>query len=200
LVVGAAARALDRRCPPLLAGEVSDMWTAPENDPRSFGNPRGEKATYREYLSNYRLTVEMKCEGLDAEQLASRSVPPSTLSLLGLVRHLAQVENHWFQRVLQGRLDAPRIYKREDDRDWDFTGAIADSAVVADAFATWKAEIGKAEQWLDPLDEADLGREVRVHEDAVAIRDVLVHVIEEYARHAGHADLLRECIDGRTGQ
>ena len=68
----------------------------------------------------------MKCDGLDAEQLARRSVPPSTLSLLGLVRHLAQVENHWFQRVLQERTDAPRLYKREDEPDWDFRGAIPD--------------------------------------------------------------------------
>lgn len=176
------------------------MWTTREVDPRSYGNPIGEKATYQEYLGNYRLTVEMKCEGLDAEQLARRPVPPSTLSLLGLVRHLAQVENHWFQRVLQGRTDGPRLYKRDDDHDWDFTGAGPDPAVVEDAFATWKAEIVKADEWLDALEEADLGREVPVGDGTVATRDVLVHLIEEYARHAGHADLLRECIDGRTGQ
>jgi uncharacterized damage-inducible protein DinB len=179
---------------------MSDMWTTPEEDPRTAGNPVGELATYREYLTNYRLTIEMKCGGLDAEQLARRSVPPSTLSLLGLVRHLAQVENHWFERVLQGRTDGPRLYKREDDRDWDFTGATADPDVVSDAFASWKAEIAKAEAWLDDLDEADLAREVPLHGESVSTRDVLVHVIEEYARHAGHADLLRECIDGRTGQ
>ncbi|MEO8328756.1 MAG: DUF664 domain-containing protein, partial [Candidatus Nanopelagicales bacterium] len=77
---------------------MSNSWTSPEHDPRTYGNPVGEKATYWEYLRNYRLTIEMKCEGLDADQLAQRSVPPSTLSLLGLVRHLAQMENHWFQR------------------------------------------------------------------------------------------------------
>jgi uncharacterized damage-inducible protein DinB len=180
---------------------MSDMWIAPEDDPRTAGNPVGEKATYREYLDNYRLTIEMKCDGLDADQLARRSVRPSTLSLLGLVRHLAQVENHWFQRVLQGRTDAPRLYKREDEPDWDFLGATPDAAVVKDAFATWKAEIAKANEWLDVLEEADLGREVPLGDsDTVAHRDVLVHVIEEYARHAGHADLLRECLDGRTGQ
>jgi uncharacterized damage-inducible protein DinB len=179
---------------------VTNMWTSPEDDPRTYGNPVGEKATYREYLANYRLTIEMKCQGLDAEQLALRSVPPSALSLLGLVRHLAQVENHWFQRVLQGRVDVPRLYKRPDDRDWDFTGAVADPAVVDDAFATWKAEIAKADEWLDAVDEADLGAEVPIEGDTVSPRDVLVHVIEEYARHAGHADLLREAIDGRTGQ
>lgn len=183
-----------------LGWPMSDMWTAPEDDPRSYGNPVGEKATYREYLSNYRLTIEMKCEGLDASQLAARSVSPSTLSLLGLVRHLAQVENHWFWRVLQGRADGPRLYKREDDADWDFNGAVADPGVVQDAFATWKAEVARADEWLDALAEDSLGREVPHGDGTVATRDVLVHVIEEYARHAGHADLLRECIDGRTGQ
>jgi uncharacterized damage-inducible protein DinB len=176
------------------------MWTDPQNDPRTYGNPVGELATYREYLGNYRLTVEMKCEGLDAEQLARRSVPPSTLSLLGLVRHLAQMENHWFQRVLQARTDVPRLYKREDNLDWDFEGAAPDPAVVEDAFATWKAEIAKADEWLDDCTESDLGTEVEYDHGTVAPRDVIVHVIEEYARHAGHADLLRECIDGRTGQ
>ena len=177
------------------------MWVDPAADPRTYGNPEGEKATVREYLGNYRLTIEMKCSGLDAEQLARRSVPPSTLSLLGLVRHLAQVENHWFQRVLQGRSDGPRLYKREDDRDWDFNGAVDDQAVVDDAFATWKTEIAQAEEWFDTvLTENGLGREVPHHDGTVSVRDVLVHVIEEYARHAGHADLLREAIDGRTGQ
>jgi len=178
---------------------VSDLWTEPENDPRSFGNPVGEKATYREYLSNYRLTIGLKCEGLDADQLAARSVPPSALSLLGLVRHLAQMEHHWFQRVLQGRADEPQLYKVKDDRDRDFTGASADPAVVSEAFATWKSVIANAEEWLDALAETDLGREVPFGDGTVSVRDTLVHVIEEYARHAGHADLLRECIDGRTG-
>jgi uncharacterized damage-inducible protein DinB len=180
---------------------MSDMWAAPEDDPRTAGNPVGEKATYREYLVNYRLTIGMKCEGLDPDQLARRSVPPSTLSLLGLVRHLAQVENHWFQRVLQGRTDGPRLYKREDDRDWDFNGAVAEPAVVDDAFATWQSEIALAEEWFDTvLAEDGLAVEMPVHDGTVSVRDVLVHVIEEYARHAGHADLLREAIDGRTGQ
>ena len=179
---------------------MSDMWTDPENDPRTYGNPVGELATYREYLDNYRLTIRLKCEGLDPEQLVRRSVPPSSLSLLGLVRHLAQMENHWFQRVLQGRTAAPRLYKREDDPDADFGGAAPEPAIVRDAFETWASEIAKADDWLDALGEDDLGMEVPFGDDAVSVRDVLVHVIEEYARHAGHADLLRECIDGRTGQ
>ncbi len=179
---------------------MSDRWTEPENDPRTYADPVGELATLREYLANYRLTVEMKCEDLDADQLARRSVPPSSLSLLGLVRHLAQVENHWFVRVLQGRDDGPRLYKSDDDPDADFHGASPDPAVVTEAFATWKDEIAGAEAWLDGLTEGDLGRGVPHHHGVIGVRDVLVHVIEEYARHAGHADLLRECIDGRTGQ
>ena len=179
---------------------MSDMWVDPADDPRTYGNPKGERATLREYLTNYRLTLDLKCGGLDAEQLARRSVPPSTMSLLGLVRHIAQMENHWFQRVLQGKTDGPRLFKRDDDPDADFNGAVADPAVVEEAFAAWKAEIAAADEWLDALGEDDLGREVPFDDDTVNVRDVLVHVIEEYARHAGHADLLRECIDGRTGQ
>ncbi|MET8352010.1 MULTISPECIES: DinB family protein [unclassified Micromonospora] len=179
---------------------MSDMWVDPTDDPRTYGNPKGEKATLQEYLRNYRLTLDMKCAGLDAEQLARRSVPPSTMSLLGLIRHLAKVENQWFQRVLRGRTDQPRLFSRDDDRDADFTDAVADPAVVEEAFATWKAEIAAADEWLDALDEDDLGREVPIGDDTVSVRDVLVHMIEEYARHVGHADLLRECVDGRTGQ
>lgn len=179
---------------------MSDMWTVPELDPRTYANPVGELATYREYLTNYRLTIELKCQDLDAEQLARRSVPPSTLSLLGLVRHLVGVENHWFHRVLDGNPDDEAIYLTPEDRDADFNGAVADDAVVADAFTTWKAEIERSDGWLDALDESRLGETVPHRDGTVSVRDVLVHLIEEYARHAGHADLLRECIDGRTGQ
>ena len=102
------------------------------------------------------------------------------------------MEDHWFQRVLQRRVDPPRLCKRADDPDSDFSGATCDPAVVKDASATWKAEMAKADEWLDALNEADLGREVPIDAGTVAPRDVLVHVIEEYERHAGHAELLRE--------
>lgn len=117
-----------------------------------------------------------------------------------MIRHLAQVENHWFQRVLQGRTERPRLFRREDDKDADFNGAVADPIVVEEAFATWKAEIAAADEWLDALDADDLGRQVPLDDGSVSVRDVVVHVVEEYARHAGHADLLRESIDGRAGQ
>ena len=101
----------------------SDMWLDPEDqDPRTTGNPQGEKATYVEYLANYRLTLGLKCDGLTPEQLATRSVPPSTMSLLGLVRHMARVENSWFQRVAQAS-GQDRIYWSAEDDDLDFNAA-----------------------------------------------------------------------------
>jgi uncharacterized damage-inducible protein DinB len=175
-----------------------DMWVDPEDDPRENGEqPVGEKDTVWDYLRRYRLTLEMKCADLDAMQLAQRSVPPSTLSLLGLVRHLAKVEHHWFRRVLQGQ-DVPRLYRSETDHDLDFNGAVADPAVVEDAWASWRREVAAADAWL--AGDVAMDAEVPHGDDTVAVRDILVHLVEEYARHVGHADLLRECIDGRTGQ
>jgi uncharacterized damage-inducible protein DinB len=181
---------------------MSDTWLPEDQDPRTYGNPQGEKATYVEYLANYRLTLRMKCDGLSPEQLATRSVPPSTMSLLGLVRHMARVENNWFQRVALAN-GQDRIYWSAEDGDLDFNGAQPTQECVDDAFASWQREIGAAEEWFAGVDEADLGREVPIPghpEDVVSIRDLVVHMIEEYARHCGHADLLRETIDGRTGQ
>ena len=175
------------------------MWTRPEDDPRPEGSPEGELATIREYLSHYRLTLGMKCEGLTPEQLATRSVPPSTLSLLGLVRHMAAVEHSWFHRVLQGHLDVPRLYRTAEDRDLDFNGAVGEPDVVDDAFACWREQIADADQWLDGV--SDLAARVPLADgEQASVRDILIHMVEEYARHCGHADLLRECIDGRTGQ
>ncbi len=179
---------------------MSDMWTEPENDPRPDASPSGELATVREYLTRYRMTLEMKCEGLDAEQLARRSVPPSTLSLLGLVRHMAVVEQYWFHHVLrQLPVDEP-LYSDDDDRDFEFTTATGDPAMVEDSFAAWRREVRAADDWLDTLAPEDLDATVSRRDEEIPVRDVLVHMVEEYARHVGHADLLRECIDGRTGQ
>ena len=180
---------------------MADMFVAPDVDPRTYGNPQGEKATYVEYLRNYRLTLGLKCEGLTPEQLAARSVPPSTMSLLGLMRHLAMVEHNWFQIVAQATGE-DRLFKRHDDNDWEFNGALGTQECVEEAFSVWQGEIGKAEQWLSGVPEEDLGRELTFRDgtETVSIRDLLVHMIEEYARHCGHADLLRECVDGRVGQ
>jgi uncharacterized damage-inducible protein DinB len=175
------------------------MWAKPEDDPRVARKPVGELATIRDYLLNYRLTLGMKCEGLSPEQLATQSVPPSTMSLLGLVRHMARVEHNWFHRSLQGNRDVPRLFWSEDDHDLDFNGAVGDPAVVEEAFAEWRAQIAAADEWLDG--QIDLGSmALTPRGEETSVREVLIHMIEEYARHCGHADLLRECIDGRTGQ
>ncbi|MGE9807554.1 DinB family protein [Janibacter sp. G1551] len=174
------------------------MWTDPSSDPRTeIPQGRGERAVLAEYLDRYRMTFELKCEGLAPEQLATRSVPPSTVSLLGLVRHLARVEHSWTRRVLEGRGDLSRLYRTDADPDLDFHGAKGDEATVADAWSTWHGEVAHAREVYAGL---DLDEPVDVHGEEVETRDIIVHLIEEYARHCGHADLLRECIDGRTGQ
>jgi len=176
----------------------SGLWTDPGSDPRTaIDYGRGEKAVLATYLDHYRLTFELKCADLSAVQLATRSVPPSTLSLLGLVRHLARVEHSWTRRVLEGHIDLPRLYRTEEDPDLDFNEAVADDAVVADAWESWRRESAHAREVYATLDLDGL---VDVHGEPTEVRDIIVHLVEEYARHVGHADLLRECIDGRTGQ
>jgi uncharacterized damage-inducible protein DinB len=172
-----------------------DMWVDPDDDPRETGAETvGERATLLDYLRRYRLTLELKCAELDPEQLARRSVPPSTMSLLGLIRHLAEMERHWFRRALAGQ-EAPRRYCSDLDRDGDFNGAVGEPEVVEDAWRAWRTEVAFAEQFV--ANTAELGAPGA---SGVPLRDVLVHLIEEYARHCGHADLLRERIDGRVGQ
>jgi hypothetical protein len=173
------------------------MWLDPEVDPRDFSPTRGERANVLAYLRNYRISFELKCQGLDADQLARRSVPPSSLSLLGLIRHLAMMEHHWSVRVLQG-VDVLQLYKTPEDRDFEFTGAVADAGVVAEAWDTWRRVAAEADAFYDQ--DLDWGRLLDDDGEQYEVRDVMVHLVEEYARHLGHADLLRECIDGRTGQ
>ncbi|MER7378208.1 DinB family protein [Streptomyces lanatus] len=174
-----------------------DMWVGPAEDPRSDGGYVGELATLVGYLSDQRLTFEMKCADLDAEAMARRSVPPSNLSLLGLLRHLAGVEQGWFRRVMAGQ-DVPRHYRTEADPNGDFDGAVPDPAVVAEAWATWRSEVAFAERFVDEAPSLDIiGNGA---DEPIALRELLVHMIEEYARHNGHADFLRERIDGRVGQ
>jgi uncharacterized damage-inducible protein DinB len=181
-------------------GAAYGMWMDMALDPRiaKWAEPEGERATLLEYVRRYRLTMEMKCADLDAAQLASRSVPPSTMSLLGLIRHMADVERHWFRRVM-AQSDAPYLYWSQDVPDADWAGAAADPALVDDAWRAWRAEVAFADKFV--ADSPDLG--VKGSEpdgSSPALRSVLVHIIEEYARHCGHADLLRERIDGRIGQ
>ncbi len=112
------------------AGPGSDMWMDAAQDPRFAAGTKleGERATLLDYLRAYRLTMEMKCAGLDPAQLARRSVPPSAMSLLGLIRHMADVERNWFRRVM-AQADAPPLYWSEDLADADWAGAVAAPAV-----------------------------------------------------------------------
>ncbi len=171
-----------------------DMWADPNDDPRNSegASPDGELATLDDFLTNYRMTLRMKCEGLTPEQLARRSVPPSTMSLLGMLRHLAEVERDWRNWITDGD-PLPKLY---GERDADFTGAVADQAVVDAAYADLEREQAATDAAL--AEHPDLG--ARVGKEDIAVRELLVHRIEEYARHCGHADLLRECVDGRVGQ
>jgi uncharacterized damage-inducible protein DinB len=148
------------------------------------------------FLDFHRATFEWKCAGLSDDQLAQRAVPPSTMSLLGLARHLADVESVWSGRV-SGSVPAPRYYSAADP-DGDFDGAVADPRVVADGFASWRAAVAGAREVAarTPLDATF----VHPRDGATSLRWVLIHLIEEYARHNGHADLLRERIDGATGE
>ncbi len=176
------------------ASVYPDMWADPDEDPRDSDgvSPDGELATLQDYLRHYRLTLQMKCEGLDAEKLARRSVPPSTMSLLGLLSHLAEVERDWRNWILPGD-PAPKLYGA---RDADFEGAAAEQALVEGAFADLAREQAATDAVLAGY--PDLG--ARVGQKGIAVRELWVHRIEEYARHCGHADLLRERIDGRVGQ
>ncbi len=176
------------------ASVYPDMWADPGEDPRSSDgvSPDGELATLQDYLRNYRLTLEMKCQGLDPGRLARRSVPPSTMSLLGLLRHLAEVERDWRNWIVPGD-PAPRLYGAGDAA---FEGAVAEQALAEGAFADLAREQAATDAVLAGY--PDLG--TRAGRDGIAVRELWVHRIEEYARHCGHADLLRECIDGRVGQ
>jgi hypothetical protein len=176
-----------------------------DEDPREhlprLGDERGTLATS---LRKQRLTLERKCEGLDAEAMARRSVEPSTMSLLGLVRHLAEVERANF-RVLMAGQDVPRLYCTAADPDGDFTGAVPDPRVVAEAWGTWRAEADFATRFLDAAPSLDVTADDPLNQHGsgggpISLRETLIGAIEEYSRHLGHADLLRERIDGRLGQ
>ena len=150
------------------------------------------------WLEHHRAILLWKCEGLTDEQLRRRSVPPSTMSLLGLIRHMTDVERGWFQQVLLGE-DAPDLYSTPDDRDGDFNGV--DEADVAAAFSAFEAECDASRQAVAAAPDLDvLSKEGSSRTgEQFSLRWILTHMIEEYARHNGHADLLRETVDGTTG-
>ncbi|MGV9880531.1 DinB family protein [Streptomyces sp. NPDC003006] len=155
----------------------------------------GERASLTAFLQYQRETLAMKCAGLTAEQLKERAVPPSDMSLLGLVRHLAEVERSWFSNVLNGEATAAHWTGRLPGEYADFDVADADPD---EAFEIWHAECARSRAIVDALASLDVTVDIRG--DAYSLRYILTHMIEEYARHNGHADLLRERIDGATGE
>lgn len=148
------------------------------------------------FLDFQRDTLAWKCEGLTDTQLSHAAVEPSPLSLLGLVRHLADVERDWFRRGIAGEQAPPR-YEHDDDLDADFTEARADTR--ENAFAVWRQEIARAREIIaeHELDETVTHPRTGYRH---TVRWILLHMVEEYSRHNGHADLLRERIDGATGR
>lgn len=168
------------------------MTADPRISPPLFGS---ERETLRAFLDYQRATLAMKCEGLDDEQLKDTSMPPSTLSLLGLVRHMAEVERAWFRRVFEDG-EAPMVWSDKID----FQAAYdASRSTRAEAFAAWEAEVETSRRIEREAASLELaGHQPRWGED-VSLRMVMVHVLLEYGRHNGHADFLREGVDGTVG-
>jgi hypothetical protein len=154
-----------------------------------------ELTTLTTFLDFNRETLALKCDGLTPEQLRERAVPPSSLSLLGLVRHMAEVERNWFRPVLAGE-EMRTIFA--PDMDWEVAFSEVETAAPDDAFEIWRAECDNSRA----LVAAHPSLETRGFRGGhwFSLRWVLTHMIEEYARHNGHADLLRERLDGVTGE
>jgi uncharacterized damage-inducible protein DinB len=170
-------------------------WTAPQIARQKVPYAAGERQMLEAWLDFHRHTLLSKCSGLTAEQLRQRAAPPSNLSLLGLIRHMAEVERGWFRRRVAGQ-DVGFLYSSDADPDGEFDHV--DTADAEQDFAAYGREIELARQ-------AAAGRDLdatffHTHRNTqISVRWVYIHMIEEYARHNGHADLLRERIDGATG-
>ncbi|MDX2700557.1 DinB family protein [Streptomyces ipomoeae] len=156
-----------------------------------------ERSMLEGWLDYHRETLAIKCAGLDDAQLRTASVPPSELSLMGLVRHMAEVERIWFRKVLVADEQGP-LYFSDADPDGEFH--LTERDTWAEAYATWQTEIEVARRNAArfALDDISKGVHKRTGQ-APSLRWIYTHMIEEYARHNGHADLLRERIDGATG-
>jgi uncharacterized damage-inducible protein DinB len=155
-----------------------------------------ERTTLESWLDFYRATLAAKCEGLTDEQLRTASVPPSQLTLLGLVQHMAEVERNWFRRVLLSE-PVPAIYDPVADTSGHDGGFdLADDATLESARTIWDDEIAQARA---NCAGRDLDQTSPFMGGQVTLRWIYTHMTAEYARHAGHADLIRERIDGATG-
>lgn len=155
-----------------------------------------ERESLETWLDYHRATLALKCEGLTAEQLRERAIPTTALTLLGLVRHMAEVERGWFRRMLVGE-DVERIYSTAEDRERQFTDLT--SHAPEEVFQIWQAEIEQAREISKAHSLDDSSKRVDVRNEPFSLRWILTHMIEEYARHNGHADLIREAIDRSTG-
>jgi uncharacterized damage-inducible protein DinB len=171
-------------------------WTAPELTRHEPPTVAEERPMLEAWLDYHRATLQLKCAGLSGEQLARRAVEPSNLSLLGLVRHMAEVERSWFRRRFAGQ-DLEMIYCSPEREDGDFDDV--DAAEAEQDFTTYGREVDAAREVAErhSLDDTFFHHRDKVEMD---LRWIYVHMIEEYARHNGHADLLRERIDGATGE
>jgi hypothetical protein len=166
--------------------------TAPQVDRPEVPRVTDERTMLDAWLDYHRATLLMKCAGLSDEQLKVRSAEPSALSLLGLVRHLTDVERGWFRRGVGGEQgpEVRPIYYSDERPEGDFEDL--DDPSPAAVFAAYYEELERCRAAAAgvPLDQV-AGRQ--------SVRWIYLHMIEEYARHNGHADLLRERIDGATG-
>ncbi len=175
---------------------MTDEWTAPVLQRADPDRVAGERRALEQWLDYHRVTLQRKCGGLTAEQLKRRAVPPSTLSLLGLVRHMTEVERWWFRMHAAGE-ELPFPY------DPGQTGADFDDVADADAaenLEAYRREIDAARAAVADKDLDDVVPSRGDHPERTRdVRWIYLHMIEEYARHNGHADLLRESIDGLTG-
>lgn len=155
-----------------------------------------ERPMLEGWLDYHRATMAMKCAGLTDAQVREASVPPSAFTLLGLLRHMAEVERGWFREVLAGE-ELPDLYSTEEDPDGEWR--VTESDTWAEADAAWRAEVAAARKNAAAHHLDDFSQGVGSAGEPFSLRWIYTHMIEEYARHNGHADLVRERVDGATG-
>ena len=173
---------------------MTDSWTNPPTDDVAAADGRATLCTFLDYQ---RAILARKAEGLTDEQARRAACPPSDLTILGLIRHMADVERGWSQRSLLGADIEPLYFGSahpDGDRDGDFHPP--PDATLAEALTSYWAEIAESDRIFGDAGLDDIEANARA---TYSVRWILVHLVEEYARHCGHADLLRQAIDGKTG-
>jgi uncharacterized damage-inducible protein DinB len=177
-------------------GAIGGLVTVERVDPPASAD---EKTMLSAFLDYHRDTLRWKCDGLTPEQLIRQASPPSTLRLLGLVRHLTEVEEGWFTHHFAGGPPAP-AYSTDDDPDGDLNVTSADEESVAAAWALYDEAVERSRALITASDLDTMAAGTTKRGEQYSLRWIMLHMIEEYARHNGHADLLREAIDGATGE